>query len=99
MIENSTTPRPTLKEAWATLSNRHTCPQRLVPLQGSQLLETTRDGETTALLVELLPGGTAESLAHLTRSLASFFDLAVDSVSVAPVPEKARRARIEIKGW
>jgi hypothetical protein len=83
----------TLREQWETLSNKETCPNRLTPLIGSRPLDEDGDG----LIVELTPGQTVDGIFHLTRALASFFDLAVGSVWVAEVPEKARRMRIEIK--
>jgi hypothetical protein len=83
----------TLREQWETLTSKETCPVRLAPLVGSRPV----DEDGSALVVELEPGTTFDGVAHLTGALASFFDLAVGSVFVTAIPERARRIKVAIK--
>lgn len=102
LLDDNTTPKEinmtddgkTLREQWAQLSDKTTCPNRLAPLIGSKVVDEDGSG---LIIVELTPGQTIDGVAHLTGALASFFDLAMDTVFVTPIPEKARRIRIVIK--
>lgn len=98
MSENSTTlDQMTLSEKWAMLGDKDTCPVRLTPLVGSRVIDTSESFDSTVLIVELLPGMTFDGIFHLATSLASFFDLAMNSVLVADVPERARRVQVTLK--
>lgn len=87
----------TLTEHWEQLTAQDAWPVRLTPFAGSWLVDVTEEGDSTILIVELSPGTTAEAVYHLTGALASLFDLAVGSVLVAEVPERARRVWIKAR--
>jgi hypothetical protein len=88
----------TFREHWGTLTRKETCPPRLVPFVGSCVLDEHLGLEgSTRLTVELSPGLTADGVAHLGNPLASFFDLAVGAVFLAPVQTRARRIEVTFK--
>jgi DNA/RNA-binding domain of Phe-tRNA-synthetase-like protein len=92
-----TTSSKTLAEDWRILRDKETCPYRLTPFVGSHDHDewSEKDG-SRVLIVELAPGMTFNSVAHLHEALESFFDLALGTVRMEPIQEKARRVRITI---
>jgi hypothetical protein len=79
---------------WPELADKDTCPFRLTPLVGSKVIAAKSRGRTSVLTIQLAPSQTADAIAHLDRSLASFYDLRKGSVFISDTAEKARHVQI-----
>lgn len=79
---------------WPTLSDKDTVPYRLSPLVGSKVIAAKSRGRTSVLTIELAPSQTADAIAHLDRSIASFYNLRKGSVFISDTAEKARHVVI-----
>jgi hypothetical protein len=75
---------------WPKLSDKETCPPRLVPLVGSKVVDARAFGKTSVLKIRLGEGHTVDSVSHLRDALASFFAMRPQSVFIAPDQDQAR---------
>lgn len=75
---------------WPRLSEKESCPPRLVPLVGSKVVDARAFGKTSVLKIRLGEGHTVDSVSHLRDALASFFGMRPSSVFIAPDPDQAR---------
>lgn len=99
MIDSEELGKKPPDEMWATLADKYACPGTLQPFVYSRLLTCEKpedDPRTTALLVELRPGFSIANVAHMTESLASFFDMPPKSVTIEANAAKARRVEITL---